>query len=66
MDEDEINHIKLFYNKIRLLGFEKKIKYFDQFQIYNNDKYNLFFDLLSGHCSEENLLSPSEETLFKK
>jgi hypothetical protein len=65
-DEEQINYIKLFYNKLRTLGYSKKIKYFDQFQIYSNDKYNNFFDIITSYISENNLLSNSESILEER
>jgi hypothetical protein len=66
MMEEEVNYIKNFYNKLRSLGFSKKLKYFDQFQIYRSEKYNLLFDILTNYCSEANLLSNSDSMLDEK
>ena len=65
-EEENINYIKLFYNKLKTLGYGKKIKYFDQFQIYNNEKYNNFFDILTTYISDQNLLTNSETILEEK
>ena len=64
--EENINYIKIFYNKLRSLSFNKKIKYFDQFHIYNHVNYNTFFEILTKNISEKNLLCNSESTLEEK
>ena len=65
-EEERINYIKLFYNKLRTLGYSNKIKYFDQFQIYNNEKYNNFFHIITSYISDNNILSNSESILEEK
>jgi len=59
------SYIKLFYTKLKDMGYRNKIKtFYEEFQQFNNEKYNIFFDLLSKSISESNMLNANEKNIM--